>query len=84
MAQVRCDIVVYYYYYSLLISPKILGESLYLWSLRFEPSAQIYELWLEETIKIKPDISDKLDALSGFLRFFWTLKVFVTLYCLYE
>ncbi|KAI8387521.1 hypothetical protein BD560DRAFT_320769, partial [Blakeslea trispora] len=50
------------------------GESLYLWSLRFEQKAQIYELWLEDMLLIKPNFEDKLEALSGFLRFFWAMK----------
>lgn len=42
------------------------GENIYLWSLRFEPKGPIFELWLEDTLYIKPDIDDKLDALPRF------------------
>ncbi|KAG1146909.1 hypothetical protein G6F37_004431 [Rhizopus arrhizus] len=49
-------------------------KNIYLWSLRFEPKGPIFELWLEDTLYIKPDIDDKLDALPRFLKFFWGLK----------
>ncbi|KAG1323295.1 hypothetical protein G6F62_009748 [Rhizopus arrhizus] len=61
-----------------------LGENVYLWSLRFEPKGPIYGLWLEDMLPIKPDIDDKLDTLPSFLRFFWAMKIFVALYCLFE
>ncbi|KAG1466888.1 hypothetical protein G6F56_004605 [Rhizopus delemar] len=54
------------------------GENIYLWSLRFEPKGPIYELWLEDTLYIKPDIDDKLDALPRFLNFFWGMKCLLT------
>ncbi|KAI9481550.1 MAG: hypothetical protein EXX96DRAFT_608234 [Benjaminiella poitrasii] len=49
-------------------------ENVHLWSLRFEPKGPIFELWLEDTLHIKPDIDDKLDALPHFLKFFWSMK----------
>ncbi|KAG0735324.1 hypothetical protein G6F16_012684 [Rhizopus arrhizus] len=60
------------------------GENVYLWSLRFEPKGPIYGLWLEDMLPMKPDIDDKLDTLPSFLRFFWAMKIFVALYCLFE
>ncbi|KAI7891202.1 uncharacterized protein EV154DRAFT_509002 [Mucor mucedo] len=54
------------------------GENICLWSLRFEPKGPIFELWLEDTLYIKPDIDDKLDALPRFLKFFWRMKCLLT------
>ncbi|KAI7865861.1 hypothetical protein BDF14DRAFT_1820712 [Spinellus fusiger] len=54
-----------------------LRENIYLWGLRFEPKGLIFELWLENTLYTKPGIDDKLDALPRFLKFFWSMKVFV-------
>lgn len=67
-----------------LTSADGLGENVYLWSLRFEPKGPIYGLWLEDMLPIKPDIDDKLDTLPSFLRFFWAMKIFVALYCLFQ
>ncbi|KAI7899312.1 uncharacterized protein BX663DRAFT_441561 [Cokeromyces recurvatus] len=50
------------------------GENTYLWSLRFEPKDPIFELWLEDTLYIKPDIDNKLETLPCFLNFFWGMK----------
>ncbi|KAG1176736.1 hypothetical protein G6F46_002079 [Rhizopus delemar] len=49
-------------------------ETLYLWSLRFEPEGPVYELWLEDMLLIRPDIEDKLEALPAFINFFWNFK----------
>lgn len=67
------------FFLCLFFYSKILRQRLNLWSLRFEPTANLYELWLEDSLEIKPDIADKVETLSGFLRFFWGLKVYVTL-----
>ncbi|KAI9258446.1 hypothetical protein EDC94DRAFT_635717 [Helicostylum pulchrum] len=48
--------------------------SIRLWSLRYEPQGPVFDLWLETTLKIKPDINDKLESLPDYLNFFWVMK----------
>ncbi|KAG1446285.1 hypothetical protein G6F46_011926 [Rhizopus delemar] len=48
--------------------------TVYLWSLRFESIACLYEFWLEDRLTIKPSIEDKSEALPGFIRFYWNMK----------
>ncbi|KAG0975044.1 hypothetical protein G6F29_011811 [Rhizopus arrhizus] len=45
------------------------GTTVYLWSLRFEASASLYEFWLEDKLTIKPSIKDKSEALPDFVSF---------------
>ncbi|KAG2203375.1 hypothetical protein INT47_010073 [Mucor saturninus] len=54
------------------------GKNIYFWSLRFEPKGLIFELRLKDTLYIKPDIDDKLDALPHFLKLFWDMKCLLT------
>ncbi|KAG1053460.1 hypothetical protein G6F43_004462 [Rhizopus delemar] len=49
--------------------------TVYLWSLRFESIACLYEFWLEDRLTIKPSIKDKSEALPGFIRFYWNMKI---------
>jgi hypothetical protein len=49
--------------------------TVYLWSLRFEASASLYEFWLEDKLIIKPNIEDKSEALPDFVNFYWNMKV---------
>ncbi|EIE85430.1 hypothetical protein RO3G_10140 [Rhizopus delemar RA 99-880] len=51
-----------------------LETTVYLWSLRFESSACLYEFWLEDKLIIKPSIEDKLEALPDFISFYWNMK----------
>ncbi|KAG1413349.1 hypothetical protein G6F59_010742 [Rhizopus arrhizus] len=53
-------------------------ETLYLWSLRFEPEGPVYELWLEDMLLIKPDIEDKLEAMPAIINFFWNFEANIT------
>ncbi|KAG1136731.1 hypothetical protein G6F37_011747 [Rhizopus arrhizus] len=53
-------------------------ETLYLWSLRFEPEGPVYKLWLEDMLLIKPDIEDKLEAMPAIINFFWNFKANIT------
>ncbi|RCH90159.1 hypothetical protein CU097_003960 [Rhizopus azygosporus] len=50
------------------------GEQIHLWILRFESQGPLFELWLEDTLVIRSHISDKLEALSSFVKFFWRMK----------
>lgn len=61
-----------------------LGEQIHLWILRFESQGPLFELWLEDTLVIRSHISDKLEALSSFVKFFWRMKVFCQCYCPFE
>ncbi|CEG68183.1 hypothetical protein RMATCC62417_04495 [Rhizopus microsporus] len=45
------------------------SEQIHLWILRFESQGPLFELWLEDTLVIRPYISDKLEALSSFVKF---------------
>jgi hypothetical protein len=56
----------------------VLEETLYLWSLRFEPGGPVYELWLEDMLLIRPDIEDKLEAMPAIINFFWNFKANIT------
>ncbi|ORE03962.1 hypothetical protein BCV72DRAFT_251534 [Rhizopus microsporus var. microsporus] len=42
------------------------GENTHLWNLCFESQGPLFELWFEDTLVIRPHISDKLEALSSF------------------
>ncbi|KAI8079023.1 uncharacterized protein B0P05DRAFT_542084 [Gilbertella persicaria] len=53
----------HYFLPCLLLYLITLEQSIYFWSLRFESKGPIFELWLEDTLHIKPDIDDKLDTL---------------------
>ncbi|KAG1137090.1 hypothetical protein G6F37_012425 [Rhizopus arrhizus] len=53
------------------------GTTVYLWSLRFESSASLYEFWLEDKLVIKPSIKDKSEALPDFISFYWNMKCLV-------
>ncbi|KAI9487730.1 MAG: hypothetical protein EXX96DRAFT_593713 [Benjaminiella poitrasii] len=39
------------------------NRTVYFWIMSLAPGGSIYDLWLEDTLEIKPDIGDKLDAI---------------------
>ncbi|RCH89331.1 hypothetical protein CU098_009664, partial [Rhizopus stolonifer] len=57
------------------------GDTLYLWSVCFEKDGDIYELWLEHRLQIKPYIEDKFENLPNFVNFFWNMKASICLVC---
>lgn len=56
-----------------------------IWDTSFETvlQAMYCRMNMEDMFLIEPNIDDKLETLADFLRFFWDMKVFVALYCLY-
>ncbi|CAO3621281.1 unnamed protein product [Mucor hiemalis] len=53
------------------------GDTLYLWSVCFKKDADVYELWLEHRLQIKPSFEDKLENLPNFVNFFWNMKCII-------
>ncbi|CEI95008.1 hypothetical protein RMCBS344292_09209 [Rhizopus microsporus] len=49
-------------------------RAVYLCSTLLAPEENIYELWLEDFLEIKPDINDKLEVIPNFLQFYWKMK----------
>lgn len=49
-------------------------RTVYLWSMSLALEGSIYDLWLEDSLEIKPGISDKLEAIPNFHQFYWKIK----------
>jgi hypothetical protein len=73
-------------YYSLLhlltsITIKYkLDNHVRLWSIKYIPEAEIYDLWLEQTLSIEGRFEDRMEFIPCLVKFYWNLKVNVLIF----
>lgn len=52
-----------------------IGRSVHLWSLRFVPEGEIFELWLDTSLEIDPRFEKRDEILPAFINVYWTMLV---------
>jgi hypothetical protein len=50
------------------------NTTVYLWSMKLAPKGDIYDLWLEDSLDIKPYMGDKLESIPNIIQFYWKMK----------
>ncbi|KAI8883334.1 hypothetical protein K501DRAFT_294663 [Backusella circina FSU 941] len=48
--------------------------TIYLWSMSLGPEGDVYDIWLEGSLYMKPHMDDKLECISKVLKFYWKMK----------